>query len=141
MQSPEIILCLDPSEADFEAITGPLIEHNQLHGPPTNFHKVALMLRSPEGTQSGGLWGRIAYDWLFVEYLSLPPALQRTGLGSALMAQAEDIARQHNCVGVWLDTFAFQSLPFYLKLGYQQFGQIDDHPRGYPRYFLQKRLS
>ena len=56
------------------------------------------------------------------------------------MQKAEQIALEHGCVGVWLDTFAFQARPFYEKLGYTCFGQIDDHPRGSARYFLQKRL-
>ena len=44
------------------------------------------------------------------------------------------------CVGARLDTFEFQAPGFYEKLGYTRFGRIDDHPRGYSRFFMQKRL-
>ncbi|MDB5698088.1 MAG: family acetyltransferase, partial [Alphaproteobacteria bacterium] len=44
------------------------------------------------------------------------------------------------CVGVWLDTFSFQSRGFYEKLGYAVVGMIQDHPLGGARYFMQKRL-
>jgi GNAT superfamily N-acetyltransferase len=71
----------------------------------------------------------------------VPTDLQHNGLGRALMQRAEQLAVEYGCAGIWLDTFAFQALPFYEKLGYQRFGQIDDHPRGSARYFLQKRLS
>ena len=56
------------------------------------------------------------------------------------MRQAEDIAVGRGCTGVWLDTFAFQALGFYGKLGYSIFGELKDHPRGVTQYWLQKRF-
>jgi ribosomal protein S18 acetylase RimI-like enzyme len=44
------------------------------------------------------------------------------------------------CVGVWLNTFSFQALGFYQRLGYEVFGSLDDHPRGSQRYFMRKLL-
>ncbi len=35
---------------------------------------------------------------------------------------------------------SFQALPFYQKLGYTVFGQLDDLPIGHQMYFLQKAL-
>ena len=67
--------------------------------------------------------------------------LRGTGTGSQLMRQAEDIARQRQCTGVWLDTFAFQALTFYQKLGYTIFGELKDHPRGISQYWLKKRFD
>jgi GNAT superfamily N-acetyltransferase len=57
------------------------------------------------------------------------------------MRRAEEIALDRGCIGVWLDTFAFQARGFYEKLGYSLFGQLDDHPRESARYFLKKRLQ
>jgi GNAT superfamily N-acetyltransferase len=67
--------------------------------------------------------------------------LRGTGAGSRLLQQAEDVARERNCTGVWLDTFAFQALGFYQKLGYTVFGELKDHPRGVSQYWLQKRVT
>jgi GNAT superfamily N-acetyltransferase len=136
----EIVASRDASQQDLASIVPPLSEYNLQNGPPPNFLNVALLLQGPDGKAVGGLWGRAAYDWLFVEYLAVPTELRRAGLGRELMQKAEQIALEHGCVGVWLDTFAFQARPFYEKLGYKCFGQIDDHPRGSARYFLQKRL-
>ena len=41
----------------------------------------------------GGLWGRSAYEWLFVELLFIPEELRGQGLGTTLLRQAEE--RQH----------------------------------------------
>ena len=37
--------------------------------------------------------------------------------------------------------FPFQSLDFYLGLGFEVFGEIKNHPEGGRRYFLSKRLG
>jgi GNAT superfamily N-acetyltransferase len=73
--------------------------------------------------------------------LFVPEGLRGQGLGTSLIRQAEEIARARNCSGVWLDTFDFQALPFYQKLGYTIFGELKDHPRGISQYWLQRRLD
>jgi hypothetical protein len=57
------------------------------------------------------------------------------------MRAAEAVAIERGCIGVWLDTFAFQARPFYERLGYSVFGELRDHPRNSARYFLMKRFS
>lgn len=93
------------------------------------------------GSTIGGLWGRSVYDWLYVELLAVPEDLRGQGVGSTLMRQAETIAIERGCVGVWLDTYGFQARGFYEKLGYEVFGVLDDHPRGSQRFFLRKLLA
>jgi GNAT superfamily N-acetyltransferase len=56
------------------------------------------------------------------------------------MARAETWSRERGLAGMWLDTFAFQARPFYEKLGFSVFGEIENHPRGSSRFFLQKRF-
>jgi ribosomal protein S18 acetylase RimI-like enzyme len=60
---------------------------------------------------------------------------------SALMREAEAVARENGCTGIWLDTFSFQAPGFYEKLGYTVFGTLADYPPGHSRFFLHKTLS
>jgi GNAT superfamily N-acetyltransferase len=124
-----------------ETIHKLLIIYNLRNGPPPNFQLLGILLKDDAGRTIGGLWGRSAYEWLFVELLFVPDELRGQGLGSSLMHQAEEIARTRNCIGVWLDTFDFQALPFYQKLGYALFGELKDHPRGISQYWLQRRFD
>jgi GNAT superfamily N-acetyltransferase len=89
----------------------------------------------------GGLWTMVSRDWMFLDLFVLPEALRGTGIGSAVLREAERTAKELGCVGIWLDTFSFQARPFYEGLGYTVFGQLDDYPAGHTRYFLQKRLD
>ncbi len=57
------------------------------------------------------------------------------------MDMAETLAREKNCVGIWLDTFDFQAPEFYRQLGFSEFGQVNDYPPGHRRFFFQKCLD
>jgi hypothetical protein len=57
------------------------------------------------------------------------------------MAEAETIARTRGYIGVWLDTFEFQAKPFYERLGYEVFGQLEGAQGAIARYFLKKRFT
>jgi len=130
-----------PDAADREAVLAPLRAYNIAQAGDGRHRPVAILLRGDDGRDCGGLWGNIGYDWMFVDLLAVPEAARGQGLGRALMAQAEAIARADGCVGIRLDTFEFQARGFYERLGFTLFGTIEDHPIGSRRYFLQKRLD
>jgi GNAT superfamily N-acetyltransferase len=130
----------EPTEEDRAAIAAPLLVYNLERGPSRDVKPVALLLRDMEGLAVGGLWGKTVYDWLYVELLAVPEAMRGKGAGTALMRAAEKVAAERGCIGAWLETFAFQARPFYERLGYCVFGEIDDHPKGSARYFLMKRF-
>ena len=139
---PEFITTDEPDPEDRNAVLTPLAAYNASKaGRPSDFRPLAILLRDPDsGAKIGGLWGRSYYDWLFVELLFVPETLRGQDIGTELMRRAEAVARERNCAGIWLDTFEFQARGFYEKLGFSLFGQLDDHPRGSPQYFMQKRL-
>lgn len=103
--------------------------------------QLALLVRDDEGQCQGGLWGQLSQGWLCVDLLGLTPEARAHGTGRRLMALAEDWALAKGCLGVYLDTFSFQARPFYEKLGYQLFGQIDTYPDQHSRFFLSKRIA
>ena len=138
----QITLKVEPDEADIEAIRVGLRAYNQaqLGGKVPFYQNIALHLRDADGAIVGGLTATAVLDWLFIEFLHVNESYRGKDHGSALMAEAEVYARANGLAGVWLDTFAFQARGFYEKLGYVVFGEIEDHPRGSARYFLQKRF-
>jgi GNAT superfamily N-acetyltransferase len=137
---PRLTVVEQPGEEVRAIIGEPLLAHNREAGPPTEPQPVAILVHDEAGRAVGGLYGRSFYDWLFVEWLAIPKEMRGRKLGTALMARAEDLARERQCLGVFLDTFSFQARGFYEKLGYAVFGTLEDHPRGGARYFMSKRL-
>lgn len=114
----------------------------QTPGFAGSYGSIGLLLKHPEtGATDGGLTARIGFGWMFVELLFVPERLRGQGVGRQLMAQAEVVAHEQQCVGIWLDTFTFQAPDFYAKLGYAVFGEIANYPPGFSRFFLHKHLS
>lgn len=101
---------------------------------------VALRLTNDQDEDVGGLLARCSYDWMFVELLVVDERYRGRGYGTALMRHAEKVAEDHGCFGIWLDTFEFQARGFYETLGFDLFGELDDHPVGRKCHFMQKRL-
>ncbi len=136
----KIEVAAEPTSEDRDAIALPLREYNRRYGPPLTAKPVCILLKDETGASVGGLLGRIAYDWLFIEILAVPERLRGENHGAALVTEAEEIARRDGCLGVWLDTYEFQSRGFYERVGYRVFGALDDHPAGSTRFFMKKKL-
>ncbi len=129
-----------PDDHMRRAIVGPLLAYNAQQTATTDFKPVAAMLEDTDGVLVGGLWGRTAYGWLFVELLFVPESHRGQGLGRQLMQRVEQEALSRGCHNAWLDTFEFQARGFYERLGYQCFGELADYPPGFSRYFMRKTL-
>ena len=130
-----------PDPRDREAIARALLAHNASFLGPLDSRPLAVLLRDPDGGVIGGVWGRTALRWLFVEMIFVPEALRGRGVGAEVLGAAEAEARARGCLGVWLDTFSPSARDFYLKQGYEPFGEIGDYPPGHARYFLRKRFA
>lgn len=128
------------SEDTRQAILAPLRTYNQSHTGVTEHRGLAIELRDETGVIIGGLWGTTSFGWLFIQLLVVPDALRGQGVGRELMSRAEAEAVARGCHAVWLDTFEFQARPFYERLGYRCFGQLEDYPKGFARFFMQKSL-
>ena len=70
----------------------------------------------------------------------IDPDLRGTGMGRALMAALEAEAMQRGATRAALDTYSWQAVGFYLKLGYREFGVLD-YPNGTRRHFMTKDLG
>lgn len=137
-----IELTANPGEVELAAILRPLRAHNRSKAGDPEREEIALLVRDEHTNEIiGGLYGEIFYRWLFIELLAIPEQARGQGIGSRLMNMAEDVAREKGCVGIWLDTFDFQAPEFYEKLGFTEFGHLDDFPPEHKRYFFQKRLA
>jgi GNAT superfamily N-acetyltransferase len=100
--------------------------------------RFAFLSRDGAGALRAGVMGTLSWGWLFIEAVWVGDALRGRGVGRALMAAAERHAREAGCHSVWLDTF--QARDFYLGIGYETFGVLDDYPPGQQRTFMRKRL-
>lgn len=131
----------DPGAA-YMPIWAPLLAFNQSMAPGAEGQAYALTLTAPGEAQiEGGLWALALWGSFYIGLVVVPEAARGRGLGRALMVRAEAEARARGCRQMWLDTYAFQARPFYERLGFEVFGQLDGPAPMFPRYFMQKTLA
>lgn len=123
-----------------ETIRQGLYQHNREQVGSREFVELALVARNEAGEVVGGVLGGSIWGWMLVETVWVAKELRGHGLGTALLDQAEQVARQRGCGHTILETFSFQALSFYQKRGYLIYGQLDDFPPGHCRYSLKKVL-
>jgi GNAT superfamily N-acetyltransferase len=137
----EIEITERPESGTFETLVAALTRDNEPHIGPAEFRLLVMPLRDvATGETIGGLWGWTLYRWLWVDILFVPETMRGHGMGRDLMMKAEGEARARGCVGGRLNTFSFQVRPFYERLGYQVYAELDGYPPGHRLLSMCKRL-
>lgn len=105
---------------------------------------VVLNITNERDRLIAGVVGSTSYGWLLVKTLWVNDSYRGSGIGKKLMLAAEDEAKQLGCHSAWLDTSNSRAREFYLRLGYADFGVIENSPKKEPinhsRWFMQKLL-
>ena len=99
-----------------------------------------LNTKDDQGHLAAGLRGFVFLDWFKIELLFVEETQRTQGLGSALLAHGEDLARAKGAKNAWLDTFEWQARGFYMKQGYAEFGRIDGFIQNYYLALMKKAL-
>jgi GNAT superfamily N-acetyltransferase len=131
----------EPEAKDLEAVQTGLRTYNRSQVPLVGYSEFAVFARDPDGRIVGGVVAETGHGWLHISTAWVDEQERGMGLGSQLLAAAEQEGRRQGCHSVYLDTFSFQARPFYERLGYEVFGVLENFPDGHQRYFLRKVLA
>jgi ribosomal protein S18 acetylase RimI-like enzyme len=130
-----------PDKSDIQVLEKGLDKFNRSTplGPDREKVPLAVWLRRDRRVL-GGAYGDTHYGWLYLSTLWVDDEVRGLGWGSRLIGvfEAEGVAR--GCHGAWVDTYGFQAPRFYERMGYQEFGRLNDFPPGSARHFYWKRL-
>jgi GNAT superfamily N-acetyltransferase len=127
-------------EAWSKVVVDGLTEFNADHYVVASERKLSVAAVGEDGAVVGGLLGRTDHGWLYVGWLWVSNDHRGNGVGATLMERAEAMARDRGCHHAHLTTLEFQASEFYERMGYRIFGVLDDYPKPYRRFFLQKEL-
>src|SRR3712207_3384415 len=103
----------EPAEADIDQLPEGLETFNEQQWPGHQpWQELGVFLREKNGVV-GGLAGETYAGWLFIRYFWIDERFRRHGLGAAIIAVAEQRARERGCHSAYVDTFSFQAPDFY----------------------------
>lgn len=129
---------------DIETIERGLFKANEArigHAKNKDFLRVTVTAQNETGEIIGGVYGEIYWNWLHGKALWVSEDYQKLGLGAKLLQSLENMAKAKGLGGLHLETSGFQALDFYLKYGYEVFGQLENKPQGYTWYYLKKEFA
>ena len=118
---------------EYDVLYRQLDSFNEAQTGPASTRKLAVFARRDTEIVAG-LFAFTHWNWLEIRHLWVAESLRRHGLGRQLMLAAEREARIRGCDHAHVDTFSFQAVPFYERLGYSVFGRLEDHPAGHIRF-------
>jgi GNAT superfamily N-acetyltransferase len=139
MSEPTIVVTDAPEQRDADVIARGLSDYNTEQAGPSDWRTLAVLVKDADGTTLGGIAGKSTLGVLFLDLVYLPEALRGSGLGSSMLAEAEEEGRRRGCKSAVLYTLSFQAPGFYKKHGWRVFGEIPCH-RGASRIFMTKEL-
>ncbi|GLR06303.1 GNAT family N-acetyltransferase [Vibrio hyugaensis] len=132
---------LNPEQNDLDFIRDGIKAYNRMHLPEGEVNAIGCFARDDGGNVVGGLTGEMFNNTVFVEYLWVDAEARTSGLGSKLIGLLEEQVKLHGVTHLYLDTYSFQALDFYLKLGFEKVGQYSGYPAaGIDKHFLQKQI-
>jgi GNAT superfamily N-acetyltransferase len=124
------------------AVIGGLAAFNKKTFGRADAQTLDIVVRDDDsGEVIGGLLGHSSLGLFFLDLFYLPKRLRGAGLGSRIIALAEDEARRRGCSAAFVYTVTFQAPGFYERLGYRRFGEIACPPAGATRIFFTKALD
>jgi GNAT superfamily N-acetyltransferase len=142
-ESEPVVTVTDrPDQGAWAAIADGLSAYNYEKTGYRDFRPLAVTVTdSQTGATIGGLFGRTSFGLLFVERFFLPETMRGKGLGSRVLALAEEEARGRGCTRAALMTLTFQAPGFYLKQGYDVAARLECDPPGATRMLMTKKLG
>lgn len=137
----EFEITAKPTQENIRVLEAGLETFNRAAATSSERNKVPLAVwMRRDGHVLGGAYGDTHYGWLYLSLLWVDESLRGEGWGSRLVTQFEAEGTARGCHGCWVDTYGFQAPGFYEKLGYREFGRLDDFPIGSARLFYWRPL-
>ncbi len=106
-----------------------------------NYAKVAISARNDQQQLAGGIIGEFVWGWLHIQTLWVASEQRGKDIGTHLLAEIEQVARQRGVYQATLETTSFQARNFYLKNGFEVVGAIEGKPQGHTWYYLKKEFD
>src|SRR5262245_34137523 len=126
----------DPAPADVARLDDLLYAFNVAATGFNDGVGLAIFLRDEAGDLRAGISGHTWGGCCEIKFLWIRETERGRGLGTRLLAAAEDEARRRGCAQIVLSTHSFQAPDFYRRQGYKEVAAIAGYPAGHRQIFF-----
>lgn len=131
----------NPHSDDIQRLNDGIMKEHKIKKEIKPLDFFAYFIRDDQGQIVGGCAGDNMYGGLFIGQLWVKEELRGKGYGKQLMSLAEELAKKSQCRFVAVNTFGWEALNFYKKLGYD----VEFARHGFDKdsvfYFLRKNID
>lgn len=131
----------NPNPDDVQMLGNAIMENASQKKGMKELDFFAFLIRNEEGQIVGGCNGCNLYGCLFVDQIWVAERLRGKGYGTKLMQATESFGKKSGCNFMTVNTFDWEALNFYKKLGFY----VEFERRGFDKnsifYFLRKNLG
>lgn len=107
----------------------------------TGRHNLSFLLHNDNAEIVGGVQGNYDnFGWLWIDSLWVSESVRGHGFGIQLLNKIEAIALENGCKNSHLTSFSYQAADFYIKHGYEVFGELKNYSKQNSRCWLKKEL-
>ncbi|HFI0305503.1 GNAT family N-acetyltransferase [Streptococcus sp. ZY1909104] len=101
-----------------------------------------VLTKEQDGQLVGVLQAVKTLETIHVKALVVAKEAQGLGLGSQLLSELEEQARELEVTSITLSTKSYQAKDFYLKNGYELYASLEDVPlKGVIKYHFIRRIG
>jgi GNAT superfamily N-acetyltransferase len=138
--SAKLVVVDAPAMEDVLALEDRIDQFNVAATGADDGRYLTVILKRDDGTIYAGLHGHTWAGICEIKTLWIDESERGRGLGSRLLAAAEEEARRRGCRIIHLESFTFQAPEFYARHGFERFARLVVLPPGHANVFLIKRL-
>jgi GNAT superfamily N-acetyltransferase len=132
---------VDIQHPDVDRLLSELRSYNAVAAGGYDRQQLILLAQGPCSRTTGIAKAYTQWGWCHLERLFVDVKMRGCGVGTQLLETVERHAAMRGCHSIHLESFTFQAPEFYLKNGYEVFGQLQSYPAGHAQLSLRKLLS
>src|SRR5688572_33005285 len=126
MLTPELVISTEPTPSEVQYLEERLYEFNSAATGISGGEWLAIFVRDDDHRIVAGICGNTWGGCAEIRQFWVEEARRKQGLGTRLLAAAEQEARRRACHQMVLMTFSFQAPAFYAKHGFEVVAVVDD---------------
>lgn len=130
----------DLNPEDHAIMVKGMLEYHASKGHPRKVDTFSIAMRDESNTFVGCILVSFLWNGMEIQTVWVHESLRNQGWGRKLMQAAEEEGKKRGCTLAYTNTFTWQAPEFYKKLGYREYGKLENFPPGNALYYVCKDL-